>query len=164
MELSGEAYFEVTKDKKRPFIVSGANQQVEVLGTHFNVNAYPGAAVDKTTLLEGSIKLTKNTKDYLLKPGQQAIAGAAVQIVEVDTEEAIAWKNNNFIFMDSDINSVMNILQRWYDIDVVYEGTPSNIGFNAEISRDKSLIQVLKALEKTGNVKFKIEGRRVIVM
>ena len=164
VELSGEAYFEVTKDKKRPFIVSASSQEVEVLGTHFNVNAYPGAAVDKTTLLEGRVKLTQNTKDYILKPGQQAIVGSAVRIAEVDTEDVIAWKNGNFIFTDNDIKTIMEVLERWYDIEVVYEGTQNAIGFNAEISRDKSLIQVLKALEKTGNVKFKIEGRRVIVM
>lgn len=164
VELSGEAYFEVTKDKKRPFIVSASNQEVEVLGTHFNVNAYPGAAVDKTTLLEGSIKLRKNTKDYLLKPGQQAVAGAAVRIAEVDTEEAVAWKNGNFIFIDDNIKTVMDMLQRWYDIEVVYEGAVSAVGFNAEISRERSLIQVLTALEKSGNVRFKIDGRRVTVM
>lgn len=163
VELSGEAYFEVSKDKTRPFIVASENQEVTVLGTHFNVNAYPKSA-NKTTLLEGSVKLTKNTKDYLLKPGQQAVAGISVRIQPVDTEEVIAWKNDNFIFVDNDINSIMDILERWYDIEVVYEGKQTPVGFNAEISRDKSLIQVLKALEKTGNVKFKIEGRRVIVM
>lgn len=164
VELSGEAYFEVTKDKKRPFIVAASGQQVEVLGTHFNVNAYPGAAVDKTTLLEGSVKLTKQAKDYMLKPGQQATVGTTVQIAEVDTEEVVAWKNGNFIFVDNNIKTIMEMLERWYDIEVVYEGKQTNIGFNAEISREKSLIQVLKALEKTGNVKFKIEGRRVVVM
>ncbi len=164
VELSGEAYFEVTKDKKRPFIVSASDQKVEVLGTHFNVNAYPGAVVDRTTLLEGSVKLTKHSKEYMLKPGQQATVGTAVRIAEVDTEEVIAWKNGNFIFVDNDIKTIMDMLERWYDIEVVYEGKQSPIGFNAEISRDKSLVQVLKALEKTGNVKFRIEGRRVIVM
>lgn len=164
VELSGEAYFEVTKDKKRPFIVEATNQEVEVLGTHFNVNAYANGSPTKTTLLEGRVKLKSNAKDYLLKPGQQAIVGATVRIDEVDTEEVIGWKNGNFIFTDNDIETVMTALERWYDIEVIYEGPISSVGFNAEISRDKTLIQVLKALEKTGNVKFRIEGRRVIVM
>lgn len=164
VELSGEAYFEVKKDKKRPFKVEAARQEVEVLGTHFNVNAYAEGSATKTTLLEGSVKLKYNAKDYLLSPGQQAVVGAAVRIGDVDTEEVIAWKNGNFVFADSDIKSVMNVLSRWYDIDVVYEGSITPVGFNAEISREKTLIQVLKALEKTGNVRFRIEGRRVVVM
>jgi transmembrane sensor len=164
VELSGEAYFEVTKDKKRPFIVEAANQEVQVLGTHFNVNAYAEGSATKTTLLEGSVKLKSNAKDYLLRPGQQAIVGSTVRIDEVDTEDAVAWKNGNFIFTDNDIKTVMSTLERWYDIEVVYEGSISSIGFNAEISRDRTLIQVLKALEKTGNVQFRIDGRRVIVM
>ncbi|WEK18982.1 MAG: FecR domain-containing protein [Candidatus Pedobacter colombiensis] len=164
VELSGEAYFEVTKDKQRPFKVEAASQEVVVLGTHFNIDAYAGGSATKTTLLEGRVRLKSNAKDYLLKPGQQAIVGSIVRIDEVDTDDVVAWKNGNFIFSDNDIKTVMTALERWYDIEVVYEGSISSVGFNAEISRDRTLIQVLKALEKTGNVRFRIEGRRVIVM
>jgi transmembrane sensor len=164
VELSGEAYFEVTKDRKRPFKVEAASQEVVVLGTHFNVDAYAGGSATKTTLLEGRVKLRYNAKDYMLSPGQQAVVGTVVRIGEVDTEEVIAWKNGNFSFADSDIKTVMTALERWYDIEVVYEGSTTSVGFNAEISKEKTLIQVLKALEKTGNVRFRIEGRRVIVM
>ncbi|SMC64502.1 FecR family protein [Pedobacter africanus] len=164
VELSGEAYFEVAKNKTHPFIVKTSGQEVLVLGTHFNVEAYPGGSADKTTLMEGSIKLKYNAKDYLLKPGQQAVLAAGANIETADTEAVMAWKNGNFIFVDSNIKSIMEVLQRWYDIDVAYEDSVNQVGFNAEISRERSLIQVLAALEKSGNVKFKIEGRRVTVM
>ncbi|MDR6784002.1 transmembrane sensor [Pedobacter africanus] len=164
VELAGEAYFEVAKSKAQPFVVKAASQEVLVLGTHFNVDAYSSGSTNKTTLMEGSIKLKYKTKDYLLKPGQQAVMATGVNIETADTEAVMAWKNGNFIFTDNNIKNVMEALQRWYDIEVVYEGTVSQVGFNAEISRERSLIQVLTALEKSGNIRFKIEGRRVTVM
>lgn len=164
VSLSGEAYFEVAKDKHHPFIVETSKQTTEVLGTHFNINAYPTETKTKTTLLEGSVKVIYQSKDYLLKPGQQAAIGTTLSIAQVNTEEVIDWKNGVFNFNDKDLRSIMHLLERWYDIEVVYEGAVKNIGFGAEISRKKSLAQVLTVLEKTGDVKFKIQGRRVTVM
>ncbi|WP_316819220.1 FecR family protein [Pedobacter nyackensis] len=164
VELVGEAYFEVFSDKKHPFIVSSGAQEVEVLGTHFNVNSYPSEDKIKTTLLEGSVKVHYASKAYLLKPGMQAVVGNSVDILNIDTDQTIAWVKGDFNFRDEDIHSIMRKLEQWYDIDVVYEGRVSSINFGAEISRKRTLRQVLTILEKTENVHFKIEGRRVTVM
>nr|WP_121271412.1 FecR family protein [Pedobacter schmidteae] len=165
VELRGEAYFEVNKDKTHPFIVKTNRQEVQVLGTHFNVNAYASEKGDYTTLLEGSVKVNHSAKSYLLKEGEQAaVTAATVKIAQVNTDEVVDWKNGNFNFQDKDITSIMTTLERWYNIEVVYEGEVTNIGFNAELSRNNTLVHVLKVLEKTGSVKFKVEGRRVTVM
>lgn len=164
IQLSGEAYFEVAKNKVLPFKVHTDKQVVEVLGTHFNVNSYAGETTIKTTLLEGSVKVAVGGKDYLLKPGQQASVGNRVKIINADVDQAVAWMNGDFNFKDENIHSIMRKLERWYDIEVVYKGEVSDIDFGAEISRSRSLSQVLTILEETGGVHFKIEGRRVTVM
>jgi transmembrane sensor len=171
VELSGEAYFEIAPainkhtGQKQAFVVNSQGQQVEVLGTHFNVNAYPQEQRMITTLLEGSVRVVHQRKSYLLKPNQEALVEAGqVSLKPVNTELAVAWVNGDFIFRDESIQLIMSKLSRWYDIQVVYEGALSKASFGAEISRKKSLSQVLKALEKTGDVHFKIEGRRVTVM
>lgn len=164
VELIGEAYFEVSKDAKRPFVVVSNKQEVMVLGTHFNINSYPSESKIKTTLLEGSVKVIHESKDYFLKPGMQAQVGSKVDVGPADVEQTMAWMNGDFSFKDEDIKSIMRKLERWYDIDVDYEGEIVTINFVAEISREKTLKQVLKVLEETGGVSFKIEGRRVTVM
>lgn len=164
VKLSGEAYFEVAHNPKRPFKVISDKQVVQVFGTHFNVNCYPTEDLMKTTLLEGSVKVIFDSKDYLLKPGQQAGVSKQVEIQKADVEQTMAWMNGDFNFKDDNIRSIMRKLERWYDIEVAYEGTISDIDYGAEISRTKSLAQVLNILEKAGNVHFKIEGRRVTVM
>jgi transmembrane sensor len=164
VKLSGEAYFEVAHNPKLPFKVVSDKQVIQVLGTHFNVNCYPTETAVKTTLLEGSVKIIHETNDFLLKPGQQAVVANRVQIQKADLDQAMAWMNGDFNFKDDNIRSIMRKLERWYDIEVIYDGTVSDIDYGAEISRTKSLAQVLNYLEKTGNVHFKIEGRRVTVM
>lgn len=166
--LSGEAYFEVAKNAAKPFIVStnraGKAQHVKVLGTHFNVNSYLNEEVTKTTLLEGSVKVVSGALAKTLKPGQQSILGSNLQVFDVDPTLATDWKNGNFYFNDENIESIMRKLSRWYDIDVVYSGNIPNINFGGEISRSKKLSEVLKVLETTRTIHFKIEGRRVTVM
>lgn len=166
--LNGEAYFEIAKDKKRPFVVKTATQEVEVLGTHFNVNSYNNEPLVKTTLIEGSVKVSPKNQDekgIILNPGQQAALSAtgSLLVSKVDTEEVLAWKNGYFLFNDEEIESILKKVARWYNVEVKYESAVSNERFNAMISRDKSLSQVLKMLEKTDVVKFKIVGRRIIV-
>jgi len=166
--LNGEAYFEISKDKKHPFVVKTATQEVEVLGTHFNINSYNDEPLVKTTLIEGMVKVTpegKNGKSIILKPGEQAALtlNGTLRVNEVDTEEVLAWKNGYFLFNDEEIESILKKVARWYDIEVKYESGVSTERFNGMISRNKSLGQVLKMLEKTDVVKFKIEGRRIIV-
>ncbi|WP_316819289.1 FecR family protein [Pedobacter nyackensis] len=163
--LQGEAYFEVTKDKLRPFIVKSDGQTVEVLGTHFNVNSYKTNRSVKTTLLEGSVKVVGSGQEVLLSPGQQAnLTNNQLHVKTVDPEEAISWKNGYFRFNDEKIQHVMEQIARWYNIEVVYKGTPTEEGFTGTISRTSNISDVLSMLERTKAVNFDIEGRRVMVM
>lgn len=165
--ISGEAYFEVIHNDAMPFKVMVKGQTIQDIGTHFNINAYDDEPAIKTTLLEGSISVTKGNQTATLKPGQQSIIQSinnSIIIRDADTEEAIAWKNGYFRFNDEKIGSVMRQLSRWYNIDVTYQGSISAEGFNGAVSRYKNISQVLKMLEKTKVVHFKIEGRRVTVL
>src|SRR5690606_22733085 len=179
VELTGEAYFEVAKisghDGQVPFVVNTANQEVEVLGTHFNIKAYPEDQTSKTTLLEGSVrvslksKLHKSAVSSILKPNQQAtISGSnqRISLATVDPVNAVAWKNGVFAFHDNTIVEVMNTIARWYDVEVEYvgENAPESKVFGGAISKFENFEKLLRTIELTGTVKFKIEGRRVIVM
>ena len=165
VELEGEAYFEVAKNKNKPFIVKSSNQAIEVLGTHFNVHAYNNESVVKTTLLEGSVAVTYKNQKAILKPGQQSNVSNnsnKIAIREVDTEAAIAWKNGRFKFDNADLKTVMKQLERWYGINVEYRGDVSDVRFNGGTFRNKNLSEVLKVLELS-NIKFKVEGKTIIV-
>lgn len=165
--ITGEVYFEVAKDPAHPFIVMARNQRVEVLGTHFNISSYSDEPAIKTTLAEGSIKLSLLgvSKQLFLKPGHQALAsGQHIEVKDVDVNEMLAWKNGYFQFNDEPINMVMQKLSRWYDTEIVYKGPLPTDNINGKISRNKNISQVLKALEATKTVHFKVEGRRITVM
>lgn len=167
VELKGEAYFEVAHDPTKIFEVATRNQTVQVLGTHFNINAYADEPSVNTTLLEGSVRIsdlrTNNTQ--LLKPGEQAKLSEGIEVVNLkNTTETVAWKDGYFQFDEADIETVMRQIERWYDVTVRYEGQYiPNQRFGGEIERSLSLLQVLKVLEKT-KVHFRLEGREVIVM
>lgn len=175
IRLSGEAYFEVFKDPTHPFVVESGNQQVEVLGTHFNVNAYDDENQKKTTLLEGSVKVSlpssqqslarRELKDVVLSPGQQSnLQGEALRVSQADTEEVMAWKNGDFIFKDESIESIMRIVSRWYNVDVVFEDElTKNIKLGGFVSRSKNISAVLTMMELTKRVQFKVAGRKIIV-
>ncbi|MEN2401734.1 FecR domain-containing protein [Flavobacterium sp. MC2016-06] len=165
VELDGEAYFEVAKNKNKPFIVKSGDQDIEVLGTHFNVHAYDNESVVKTTLLEGSVAVTYKNQKAILKPGQQSNVSNSfdkIKIREVDTEAAIAWKNGRFKFDNADLKTVMRQLERWYGIKVEYRGDVSDVRFNGGTFMNKNLSEVLKVLELS-NIKFKVEGKTIIV-
>lgn len=165
VELEGEAYFEVAKNKNKPFIVKSNNQSIEVLGTHFNVHSYNNESVVKTTLLEGSVAVTYKNQKAILKPGQQSDVSdnfSKIKVKEVDPEEAVAWKNGRFKFDNADLKNVMRQLERWYGIKVEYRGNVSDVRFNGGTFRNKNLSEVLKVLELS-NIKFKVEGKTVIV-
>jgi len=166
VQLRGEAYFEVAKDNSHPFIVKTDKQTVEVLGTHFNINSYPDEPSVKTTLAEGRVKVSGNNgKTIVLIPGQQSIlTNGLITVAEADIEEALAWKNGYFRFNDENLQSTMRKLSRWYNIDVRYGPDISTDGMNGKVSRYKNISQVLKALEATKTVHFKVEGRRVTVL
>lgn len=166
VELTGEAYFEVAKNKEMPFKVKVNGIEIQVLGTHFNVTGYQNAPV-KTTLLEGSVRLCNHKSKMLLKPGQEATADehtSEILIKEVNTRMAVAWKNGYFAFEDENIVDIMNQVSRWYDIEVAYQGELTDKTFGGTYAKTKSLSELLKGLELTGLVRFKVEGRRVIVM
>jgi len=168
VSLNGEAYFEIYKDKKHPFLVKTYQQEVEVLGTHFNVNAYDDDEAVKTTLLEGSVRVSsakRNGQTVLLRPNQQSILrqGSGISVQQVDPESVIAWKNGNFMFKGEQIEPIMRRLAYWYDIEVIYLGKKPVALFRGVISRSTSLSEVLKMMELTGTIHFKIEGRRVYV-
>lgn len=180
VELSGEAYFEVAKITKPslqgktriPFIVRTDKQEIEVLGTHFNVNCYEDENTTKTTLLEGAVRIaplnarrivSANTKPIILQPGQQSVLrGNELSVHLTDTEETVAWKNGYFQFNESDLTSIMRQLSRWYNVDVVFEGKSPNDLFHFKIPRNLSLQEVLKIFESNG-INFKTEGRTLIV-
>jgi len=166
VEITGEAYFEVAKNRDMPFIVSVNGAEVQVLGTHFNVNAYSDEDNVKTTLLEGSVRFVHGVNADMLKPGQQSqLAGdGQVKVVSnVDVDEVVAWKNGMFDFENAGIETVMRQLSRWYDVEIEYKGKPDDL-FIAEIRRQIKLSDALKALELTGKVKFEIQGKKIIVM
>ena len=161
IELSGEAYFEVTKDAKHPFKVITAKEEVRVLGTHFNISSYVDDLFMKTTLFKGIVKVSKAT----LKPGQQFIINQGlVNIVKVDPEEVLAWKNGLFIFESEPLAHIMKQVSRWYDVDVVYEGVDKTKLFSGKASRFDNASMVLKQLELNGGIHFKIEVGKIIVM
>jgi ferric-dicitrate binding protein FerR (iron transport regulator) len=169
VSITGEAYFEVTKDRTRPFRVKVNEMQVEVLGTSFNINAYPDQASIRTTLLKGSVKVRSVQAAVTLQPGQQASlsASSSAPLLQVrsdaDIDEVMAWKNGFFKFNDTDIRTVMQQLERWYDLQVVYEGAVPKDHFGGKLPRDANASEVLKALEQT-QVHFRIEGKKLIVM
>lgn len=167
VELSGEAYFEVAKNTDMPFTVKMNGMNVNVLGTHFNVMGYDDEASIKTTLLEGAVQITKGNAKALLKPGQEANVNTTEEKINIatgDVEQATAWKNGMFLFNRSDIKSIMRQLSRWYDFEVQYENAFKNRNFSGMISRKTELSKVLKMLQMTKDVKFKIEGRIVTVI
>jgi transmembrane sensor len=160
--ISGEVYFEVVKDPKRPFgVTAPGKQEVIVLGTHFNVNAYGDEKAVTTTLLEGSVEVVvPGIKKVQLKPGEQSATSGPghIRVTEsINTEEIIAWKNGMFQFEKADIRGVMRQLSRWYNVEVVYEGTVSNKQFSGKIDRSVNAAEVLEILSFTG-VNFRIEN------
>ncbi|TCC98342.1 FecR domain-containing protein [Pedobacter hiemivivus] len=203
VELNGEAYFEISKVTRPsgnkqsairvPFIVVSNGQEIEVLGTHFNVNAYSNEKTVQTTLLEGSVRIRKSSTDnmlaasldpstldfmggvkgeldlgesVLLRPNEQAtLTNDKISVRHVDAEEAIAWKNGEFIFRNTSLESIMRMVTRWYDVEVIFQN--KEVGaelIGGTIVRSYKLAQVLQMLEMTGNVRFKVEGRRVTVL
>lgn len=168
VELSGEAYFEVAKNAAMPFVVSVNGVQVQVLGTHFNVMGYSDEGAVKTTLLEGSVRLSgSKAANVVLLPGQQGSLGADgkhFSITQAKMEDVIAWKNGDFHFEDAKVESIMRQVSRWYDLSVRYEGNLSNIRLGGIISRRKSVNELLEILEATHQVHFRLEGSNVTVM
>lgn len=162
--IKGEAYFEIKKDAGRKFLVEANGTTTEVLGTHFNINSYANEVAVKITLLEGSVKVQKSGRSATLKPGHQALcSNENIQLMtNIDTSEVLAWKHGLFEFIDTDIQSVMRQIERWYDVEVIFAGTVTQ-HFTGTIQRAVNVSQVLKMLEKTGGVRFAVEGKKIVV-
>jgi len=163
--LTGEAYFEIAKDKAHPFVVSSAGQEIEVLGTHFNVNAYGDEPAVATTLLEGSVKVSAGANVRVIKPGEQALnKDGKLSITAADTESVTDWKDGDFYFNGVNFRTAMREISRWYNVDIVYASDiPLDIQSGGYISRNRKLSQVLEMIQQSGQVKFKIEGRKIYV-
>ncbi|WP_316812304.1 FecR family protein [Pedobacter heparinus] len=160
VKLTGEAYFIVVHQSKRPFRVESAGQTVEDIGTEFNINAYPDEKITKTTLVEGSASVN----NVVLKPNQQStLRGKTLKVEEVDAELAMAWKNNQIIFEKEDIRYIMRMISRWYNVEIAYHGELPSTTFSGGVSRFANVSEVLRPIESTGEVKFKIDGRKIIV-
>ena len=166
VELSGEAYMEVAENKQLPFIVSAGGTEVEVLGTRFNINAYQESGAIKATLLQGAIKFKNKNHDVRLKPGEEGIAATngKLQVRAANLADVMAWKNGLFIFQNESIQKIMTEAARWYNIDVEYIGGVEELKFDAILNRSENISELLKNMELTGTVQFKIKGRRVTVM
>lgn len=166
VNLTGEGYFEVAHEKKRPFKVQSENQIIEVLGTHFNVSAYPDETMIRTTLLQGKVIVSTPTNDLTLSVGQQSLVSkqSMISSKKVDVEEAIDWKNGEFIYNNEALESIMRKLSRWYNVEIIYQGGNKNLEFWGSVSRYDNLSKVLDKLELAGGVHFKIEGNQVYVL
>ncbi len=170
VSVTGEVYFEVAENKKLPFIVKiPGGSQIEVLGTHFNVNVYEDELDQATTLVEGSIRMSYKNEKVLITPGQQAVmknnsdgSQQSFQLQQANIEQVLAWRSNFFVFNKADLSSVMRQLSRWYDLDIVYEGKISQRSFQGKIPRDIPLSKVLNALEKL-EINFEIKDKTLIV-
>lgn len=160
VEITGEAYFEVAHNASNKFLVEANGVTTEVLGTHFNVNAYDDENDVRVTLLEGSVKINKSV---IIKPGQQAQVTSGIKVVNADVKQVTAWKNGLFDFKNADIKEIMSQAARWYDIEVVFSGTISPEKYKGMISRSTNLSEMMKILSING-VTYKIEGKKITIM
>jgi transmembrane sensor len=175
VEITGEAYFEAApalkrsakNGEKKRFIVNKGGMNVIVVGTRFNVNTYDNEENIKVTLLEGRVKVQSHQLEKNIQPGQQAIvANAKINIVDdVDLEQVMAWKEGKFIFSNTNIQLIMRQMERWYDLEPTrFENNEvKQWEFNGEVSRYSNASKVLQLLEKTGSVKFSIDGKKIVV-
>jgi transmembrane sensor len=165
VRLSGEAYFEIAKDKKHPFVVKTTGQQVEVLGTHFNISAYPSDKFTHTTLVEGVVKVSNASESRLLKPNQQAeLAGSGLKVTDINAAYEVGWKDGVFVFNYEPLEAVMTKISRWYDLKIVYvDSSVKEELFFGTVSKFEQLSKALNMLARTEVVRFEVEGKTVRV-
>jgi ferric-dicitrate binding protein FerR (iron transport regulator) len=170
VQLSGEAYFEIAKQADKPFVVEAGKARIQVLGTDFNVNAYNEEEAVKTTLADGAVRVTssgQSSEGVTLKPGEQASVDRQtgnMVVATVNVDAALAWKNGQFYFQNTNITAIMEDVARWYNVEVVYETENlKNKNFSGVLSRYSQVDALLKRLELTGTVDFRIDGNKIIV-
>ncbi|MCX2429898.1 FecR family protein [Pedobacter sp. GR22-10] len=169
VDLSGEGYFEVAKDKAHPFIVKTRQQEVTVLGTHFNINAYPDELRVVTTLEEGRVKVSSGGSYLTINPGERTVLASEgnMEVQQADLESALAWKNGKIYFKDADIRSILRQVARWYDIDVAYEGKIPTKLYTGGVYRNSNLSTILEILQEN-NIHFAIsepiKGKKLLTV
>jgi transmembrane sensor len=163
--LRGQGYFEVMQNARQPFRVKANGMEVTVLGTSFDIMAYADENAISTTLVDGAVKVTQGTAEATLKPGQQAVLNEkdALSVHPVDVNQVIAWKTGFFEFANTDLATIMRQIARWYDVEVVFENTPSNERFLGRIGRDQPLSRILQLLEENG-IQFRVTGKKIMVL
>lgn len=172
VKITGEAYFEVRSIKdqtnigKKPFIVEVGTERITVLGTHFNINAYGDDFPVKTTLVEGSVKVSNDKGFVVIKPGEQTIfqhSNTAYKVIKPNLEEVLAWKNGKFIFSEASAKSIMLQLSRWYDVDIVFQSDLNGINFSGGLSRKDEIEKLIELLSLDGRIKLSLKGRKLFV-
>lgn len=179
VELSGEAYFEVAHDPSKPFKVITAGQELEVLGTSFNINSYPDEETVNTTLLEGSLQVTPAFEEdndgvskwnisrrKILKPNQQSrLTDGKLAITEINASREVAWKDGRFVFNEESMESIMRKVARWYDVDVIFKDERiRKMRFGGNVNRFAQVSTILKVFQLTGKVEFSVNGKTIAVM
>ena len=165
--LKGEAYFQVAKNKFKPFIVNVNGVEVKVLGTSFNIEAYEEMNSVKTTLVEGSVSLKKGNEKIIIKPDQQAIVNKEsdkIVVKNVEVYDYIAWREGMFYFNEASLEDILNKISRWYNAEIFYQNPQlKNLHFSIEVKRYESIESLLDIIESTGKVRFKIEKNIITV-
>lgn len=164
VELTGEGYFEVAKDARHPFIISFDSTHVRVLGTALDVMAYKDEAAAQTTLVEGSVRVSRGDAQATLEPGKMAVlSGDVFKVRPADVDQVIAWKFGKLSFNHLDLKAIMRQVSRWYNVDIDYEGALPDGHFGGVISRNVNLATVLEFLESNG-IRCRQEGNRITVL
>jgi len=168
VEVTGEAYFEVNHNEQKPFIVKGHSMLVEVLGTHFNINNYKDEPASVTTLLEGSVRVTKDEQAVILKTGQQASVNngnnSEIAVInDADLKSVMAWKNDLFDFNSAHITAIMRQLARWYNVDVVFEGKVPERHYTGAIRKSVNLSEVIRMIQLAGGARVTIDNKKLVV-
>ena len=162
--LKGEAYFEVAKNKKKPFLVQVDDMAVKVYGTEFNVNTYNKI---ETVLVTGSVSMNQGGKEVLLKPNQKGVfdqVSGKITVADVDVLAYVSWKNGDFIFRNESLNSIMDKLTRWYGLEVLYQDARlQNVRLSGNLKRYKDVRELFVSFEKISDARFKVQGNKVIV-
>jgi transmembrane sensor len=168
VQLSGEAYFEIQRDPAAPFMVRAPGMDVQVLGTRFDIMAYPDESTVRATLMDGSVAVSRGDKKRVLQPGEQALASKTgpdlFSVFNADTVEVLAWRHGEFRFKKASIQPIMRQLARWYDVTIDYSGPISTASFSGVMTRKETSAQLLEALEISGDVHFEVRGKNITVI
>ncbi len=170
VELTGEAYFEVSKNEKSPFVVTSNNQQIKVLGTQFNISSYPDNSAIYTTLVEGKVEVSSESNSAIkltLKPNEQSILNkndGQIQKRTVDVNQYIAWKDGRFVFRDQMLGDIMNTLSKWYNVQFVFSNeSDRSLRFTGNLQRYDDFSNILEKIERTNEVKFEVEKNIITI-